>query len=183
MRQHTELERKLYNWLEVVTDGMAFDGIVFGNQNGVKLEGQLLICFILSLENDQAIEKRYEKVDPTNPSDPRMYEHVIYRSEVTIRLTTLAQSDTIFLAQRIKERIERSDSLDEMDRQNLGLHSMGSTSNNNVIINDKYYGQSDTELTIHYARVTSDIIQSIGTAVIDYTTNTDLSGNINIDDS
>ncbi len=161
MRIHTPLEEKLYTWAKAFVP-QNIEDIIFADQNGIEPNNDFIVLEVVSVTSDMPAELRYKSIDLSD----QIEENAIYRGVVNLRMRVITKENTLETAEEIKTRIWMTKSLETLEAVNLGINSIGESSNMSFLENERSRYRADIPILLHYTATYQDIIQTIGKVTV-----------------
>lgn len=135
MSLYTELQEKLFNYLNPVCVLSGIDNMIFDYENGVQLKGDFVAIDIQNITTDNKPEVLYIQ----NTLNPIINDEVIrYRGIVSFGVDVYSKNQAIFIAEGIKANLWRGRAIEEAQREGLGFINYGNTQNLSAIQDGKF---------------------------------------------
>ena len=162
MRTHQTLEEKIHTWMKALVTNTSIETVMFTNQNGAEPKTDYLAVNIDSMTTDMPPEIRYKNLD----LQKQIEENAIYRGVVTLQFRINTKENAMELAEEVKTRMWMTNSVEFLESVNLGLHTVGDTTNASFLESERNRNRADISVMLHYTATYQDIIQTIGKVTV-----------------
>jgi hypothetical protein len=165
---NSKLEQDLYNYLSpgLILAGYMPEQIIFGYENGVRLEGYYVVMTLSTMNQDLPVEVRnsFDTNIGTNP-DKLIKEHLIYRYGLTVSFSFYGDENLLF-ANKFKALLASTEQIELAELYKFGFVGYTPTISLPDIIKNIYANRATFDITLNRTMVETVDISTIGQVTV-----------------